>query len=186
MVNTHDKNLPRILLIGDSHVEAYFPVVLENLKSLAYCCKFTTSRSLGDPILIDQLHLIFKQFNFDVICFNNGLHGYGFTEKQYGKYIPAVYRMLKKHSNKAIVWVNTTGTREKGHLDLHTAFNERVIARNKLVADFSNAKEIPLIDSYDLSEKHPEFYSSDGVHFNQEGIKAEAGLITEKIKSLLK
>lgn len=186
MVNTNDKDIPRVLLIGDSHVEAYYQKVADGLQSLAYCCKFTSSKSLGDPVLIDQLNLIFKQYDFDVICFNNGLHGGAYSEKQYGKFVPLVYDLLKKHSRKAIIWINTTATRNPEHLDEFTKFNNQVIARNKIVSDFTGAIAIPLLDSYLISASHADYYSKDGVHFNQAGINAEANMIIDKVKTFLK
>jgi len=186
MVNTNDKDLPRILLIGDSHVEAYYQSVAADLKTIAYCCKFTTSKSLGDPILIDQLELIFKQYDFDVICFNNGLHGGAYSEEQYGKFVPVVYDLLKKHCRKEVIWVNTTAARKGDDLKEFTDFNDQVILRNKIISDFTRANEIPLLDSYTISFNHVDFYAEDGIHFNQAGIKSEASMISEKVKQILK
>jgi hypothetical protein len=186
MVNTNDSDLPRILLIGDSHVEAYYRSVADELKPVAYCCKFTTSRSLGDPILIDQLELIFKQFDFDVICFNNGLHGSAYSAEEYGTYLPAVFDLLKKHSRKSLLWINTTASRKSGNSKEFTPFNDQVIIRNKLVSEFTGRHGIPLIDFNSLSLNHPEYYSEDGIHFNQAGIAAEAHLIEEKVREALK
>ena len=52
MVSVNNHDLPRVLIIGDSHVERYYPLVAARLQDKAYCSKFTTSRSLGDPALI--------------------------------------------------------------------------------------------------------------------------------------
>jgi hypothetical protein len=186
MINTNDSNLPRVLLIGDSHVEAYYPIVADALKMAANCCKFTTSRSLGDPVLIDQLELVFQQYDFDVICFNNGLHGDAYGGEEYGRYIPVVYDLLERHCSKSLVWINTTASRKRENPKEFTAFNAKVIVRNKLVSDFTAKHKIPLIDFNSLSVSHPEYYSEDGIHFNQDGIKAEAGLIAEKVRALLK
>jgi hypothetical protein len=186
MINTNDRDLPRVLLIGDSHVEAYYQTVAEELKPVAYCCKFTTSRSLGDPILIDQLELIFKQYEFDVICFNNGLHGSAYSNEEYGSYLPVAYDLLKKHSHKSLIWVNTTASRKGDIPEEFTPFNDKVVIRNKLVGEFTSKNRIPLLNFNSLSLKHPEYYSEDGTHFNQTGIKAEAHLIAEKVREALK
>ena len=96
MVSTSKNELPRVLIIGDSQVERYYPIVAEKLGNLVYCCKFTTSRSLGDPAFLEQLKVLFFCYRFDVISFNNGLHGPGYSEEQYSKYIPVVYKLLKR------------------------------------------------------------------------------------------
>jgi hypothetical protein len=186
MVNTNDKQLPRVLIIGDSHVEGYFKFIDENLKSIANCCRFTTSKSLGDPILIDQLELFFKQYDFDIICFNNGLHGKTYSIEEYGKYIPIVYEHLKDHSKKAIIWVNTTATRKPGNLNELSECNDQVLERNKLVADFANTHGILQVDFYSLSINNLDYYVADGTRFNQNGQKAEASLICQQVSQILK
>jgi len=171
MINTNDTLHPRILIVGDSHVEAYYPFIQDRLQRLANCCKFTTSKSMGDPIFIDQLELIFKQYEFDLICFNNGLHGGGYTTDEYTSYIPVVYALLKKHSKSGVIWVNTTAFRKTGTLDEFSAFNNEVVKRNQRVYDFTKAHKINLIDSYTMSVDHLDYYLNDGIHFNQEGQK---------------
>ena len=68
---------------SDSHVKASYSLVAKNLGTKASTSKFTTSRCLGDPFYLDHLELVLKQFRFDVISFNNGLHGRGYSEEQY-------------------------------------------------------------------------------------------------------
>ena len=92
MVATNKHDLPRVLIIGDSHVERYYQPVTNKLNKIAYCSKFTTSRSLGDPALIAQLKALFFSYKFDVITFNNGLHGVEYSDEQYNSYIPVVYK----------------------------------------------------------------------------------------------
>ena len=94
MVSVNKMDLPKVLIIGDSHVERYYPVVAGKLLDKAYCSKFTTSRSLGDPALIEQLKTIFFSYKFDAICFNNGLHGIEYTDEEYSNYIPLVYKLF--------------------------------------------------------------------------------------------
>src|ERR1700694_3945076 len=52
-VNHTDK--ASILLIGDSITEAYSSVVEEELKDVAYIARLTTSKSLGDPGLLQEI-----------------------------------------------------------------------------------------------------------------------------------
>lgn len=186
VVSTQRYDLPRVLIIGDSHVEGYYQRVEEQLRSKAYCSKFTTSRSLGDPILMNQLEGVLSSFTFDVICFNNGLHGAGFTDKQYSSYIPKVYKLFKKNNPKIkIVWVNTTVRRVPNDLMNFVPLNATVLTRNKAVEDFAKTKNIPVVDSYTLSNEHPDYFLSDGVHFNEKGILEEAkGVVAEIQKAL--
>jgi len=186
MVSTNKHDLPRVLIIGDSHVEGYYQGVAEKLGNKVYCCKFTTSRSLGDPALIEQLKALFFSYRFDVICFNNGLHGVAYTDEQYNHYLPVVYRLFKKENpGLKLIWVNTTARRVGNNLSEFDKYNVAVINRNKAVEEFARLKNIPLIDYYSISVNHPDYYKNDGIHFNITGVEEEANLVATEILKVL-
>jgi hypothetical protein len=182
MVSVNNLDLPRVLIIGDSHVERYYPLVAERLHDKAYCSKFTTSRSLGDPAMIEQLKTVFFSFKFDIISFNNGLHGAEYSVEQYSRYIPEVYKLfIENNTGVRLIWVNTTGSRDSENISAFNEFNKEVINRNKAVENFTRANSIPLIDLYSLSNSHPEYYETDGIHFNKEGVEEEARYVSDEI-----
>jgi hypothetical protein len=186
MVATNNHNLPRVLIMGDSHVERYYQGVNSKMGNKALCCKFTTSRSLGDPSLIAQLKALFFSYKFDVICFNNGLHGTDYTDEQYSKDIPAVYKLFKKQNrNVKIIWVNTTARRVGHQLNDFDKLNDGVINRNKAVAEFTASKGIPLVDFYTPSFKNIDFYDTDGIHFSKKGVEEQARLIAVELERAL-
>src|SRR5450756_2452629 len=80
--NSNDHDLPRVLLIGDSITRGYGKQVEANLKGKAYVGRLATSKSLGDPALLDEVALVLRQIKFDVIHFNNGMHGHAYTEEE--------------------------------------------------------------------------------------------------------
>jgi hypothetical protein len=186
IVSTRKHDLPRVLIIGDSHVERYYQVVAGKLNKKVYCCKFTTSRSLGDPALIAQLKALFFSYKFDVISFNNGLHGVDYSDDQYNSFIPVIYKLFKK-SNPGfkLIWVNTTARRVGGNLNEFDQYNSGVINRNKLVEKFTRAKNIPLVDFYLPSVNHPEYYENDGIHFNKTGVEEQAKVLSSEILHVL-
>src|SRR5438309_134160 len=67
--------LPRVLLVGDSITRGYGPAVERNLKGKAYVARLATSKSVGDPGLLAEVSLVLGQYRFDLVHFNNGLHG---------------------------------------------------------------------------------------------------------------
>ena len=81
--HTNDDKLPRVLLIGNSITRGYYPKVEKLLKGKAYVARLTTSKSLGDPALIQEINLIMSYGKFDLVHFNNGLHGWEYTEDEY-------------------------------------------------------------------------------------------------------
>jgi hypothetical protein len=185
VVGTDKTNLPKVLLIGDSHVERYYPVVSEKLKDVVYCSKFTTSRSLGDPVYVEQLKLLFLQFSFDIIFINNGLHGGGYKIEEYKRDIPFVYHLLQNHCRKTIVWVNTTAWRVKEEPDKFKN-TLKINERNEFVNEFTKSNNIPLIDFYSISVANKDYYCPDYLHFNSTGVNAQSDLICSKIKEIIK
>ena len=82
-VTDADKNdLPRVLLVGDSTTRGYFADVEKRLAGKAYCARLMTSKCVSDPSFADEVQLLLKHYKFAVIHFNNGLHGWGYTEPQ--------------------------------------------------------------------------------------------------------
>lgn len=96
---------PRVLLIGDSITRGYYKAVEDQLKGKAVVCRQATSKSLGDPGLLDEVKLVLGQAKFDVVHFNNGMHGWGYTEQEYANAVPelvAVIRTGGKELQKAL------------------------------------------------------------------------------------
>src|ERR1700733_12110149 len=85
---TANPALPNVLLIGDSITRAYYPAVAKNLDGNANCYYFATSASIGDERLPHQLAEYYKMIgvSFDVVHFNNGMHGWGYSEGEYAQY----------------------------------------------------------------------------------------------------
>lgn len=183
IVNRPDTGaLPSILIIGDSHVERYQPVVAEQLKGRYYVSKITSSKSMGDPYFLKMLEAILNTNKFDFISFNNGLHGVKYSIEEYRKDIPKVYKILKKNNPDAkLLWVTTTARRIKDNLDSYDEYNNGVNDRNNAVIEFCNKKRIQLIDFSTLSKMNKDFYMNDGIHFNEKGVKAQAQLIINAV-----
>ena len=72
--NQTDK--PHVLLLGNSITRGYHPKVEKLLEGKAYVGRLSGSKSVGDPALLDEVAAILKHNHFDVIHFNNGLHGF--------------------------------------------------------------------------------------------------------------
>jgi len=181
--STPEQNLPNVLLIGDSHVERYYPVVTNLLKDKAAVSKITTSLSMGDPTFIPQLKGLLAANTFDYIFFNNGLHGVLFSPTEYAADISKVYKLLTKN-NPAVkfVWANTTARRVPNKLDSFDAYHADVIERNKYVSAFCSKKGITVLDFFSLTVNDTTLFTKDGIHVNELGVAAQAKLIAEAVK----
>jgi lysophospholipase L1-like esterase len=172
-----------VLLIGDSHVERYYPVVTNLLKDKAVVSKITTSLSMGDATFLPQLAGLLAEHKFDYIFFNNGLHGVLFTPSEYAADISKVYKLLTKNNPSVkFVWANTTARRVPNKLDSFDAYHTDVIERNKHVSDFCNNKGITVLDFFGLTVNDKSLFTGDGIHVNELGVAAQAKLIAEVVK----
>lgn len=180
------KGLPRVLLVGDSIARGYGRQVEASLKGKAYVARMATSKSVGDPALLAEISLILGQYRFDVIHFNNGLHGFGYTEDDYRRAFPGFLEALKRGSpGSRLIWATTTPVRLRDQLDRLDPRTYRVQARNAIAARFVEAEKIPVDDLFALMDGHPEFHDRDGIHFNEKGTTAQASQVAERIRALL-
>ncbi len=186
-VTDADKDdLPRALLVGDSITRGYFGETEKHLAGKAYCARLTTSKCVSDPSFNDDLQLLLKQYKFSVIHFNNGLHGWGYSEDQYRDGLAKTVAAVKKHAADArFVWATTTPVREKSDLQKFGDRTERVRARNRIAADIMKQHGIPTNDLFNLVEEHPDWYSTDGVHFNAKGKEAHARQVAQSVLECL-
>src|SRR5882672_9475335 len=96
-----ETNLPRVLLIGDSIAREYYPEVEKRLAGKAFVARLTTSRFAADPVLLKEIELVLDQEKFDVIQFNNGMHGWQHSEAEYEKALPKSIKTIRVHAPKA-------------------------------------------------------------------------------------
>jgi hypothetical protein len=180
------KDQPRVLLIGDSITRAYYKTVEDKLKGKAIVCRLATSKSLGDPSLLDEVKLVLAQAKFDVVHFNNGMHGWGYTEEEYAKAIPDLVAAIRKGTPDAkLIWASTTPVRVAGKVDQFDPKTDRVKARNKAVADLMAKEKILTNDLFALMIEKPDWFSNDGVHLNAKGSAAMGDQVAAEVLKLL-
>jgi hypothetical protein len=182
-VTDADKDdLPRVLLIGDSITRGYFGEVEKHLAGKAYCARLTTSKCVSDPFFPDEVQLLLKQYPFAVIHFNNGLHGWGYSEEQYRDGLLRLMETFKKHGADAkLIWATTTPVRDRDNLQKVSERTERVKARNRIAAEIMKERGIPTNDLFGLVEQYPDWHSGDGVHFNGKGKLAQGVAVAESV-----
>lgn len=185
--NVNKKDLPQVLLLGDSITQAYYKDVAADLKGKAYVGYLTSSLSVGDPMLPQQIALVLKNYKFDVIHFNNGLHGKGYTEQEYARYFPQFVRTIQANAHGAkLIWTSSTPVRTGKDMSEFSAFTKRVAARNRIAAASVRKAGIPIDDLYAAVLHHPEYYMGvDGTHPNAQGRAAEARDVAASIVKAL-
>ncbi len=186
--HANETNLPRVLLIGDSISRDYYPGVEKRLAGKAYVARLSTSAFISDPVLLRQIEMVLNQYKFDIIHFNNGMHGWQHSEKEFAQGFPKFLKTIQKYApNAKLIWANTTPLKMSPNLpaDNQTqATDERIAARNAIALKFVQAQNIQVDDLSTPMRGHPEFHS-DNVHFNDQGIALQAAQVAALIEPLL-
>ncbi len=185
--HANETNLPRVLLIGDSIVRDYYPEVEKHLAGKAFVARLSTSRFIADPVLTKEIELVLDETKFDVIQFNNGMHGWQHSEAEYRKAFPKLIKTIRAHAPKAkLIWATTTPLRDGKGVAYDTKAeysDERIAARNAIAAEIMTARKIPTDDLNAALRGHPEFHG-DNVHFNNQGIQIQAAQVSAELEKV--
>ena len=184
-------NLPNVLLAGDSITRGYYPDVEKDLSGQANVYLFASSICSGDWRLPVQLHIYFQTMGlrFAVIHFNNGMHGWGYTEAQYAAGLSRMIAALRAGAPQAkLIWATTTpvlhdaanpnGAGQGG------AANARIDARNRLAAAVMTRDHIPTDDLHALMLQHQDLHQGD-VHYTAAGYAVMARQTAASIHAAL-
>lgn len=181
---TPNPALPNVLLVGDSITRAYYNATAAALAGKANCYYFAASTSVGDERLGPQLAEYFKMIGvrFDVVHFNNGMHGWGYTEEEYRQYFPELIAAVRAGAPKAkLVWATITPVRKDKP---GGATNARIDARNAIAEGIVKKQGIPIDDQHALMMPHQNLHADD-VHFTAEGSAMEGRQVAESVEKLL-
>jgi hypothetical protein len=186
--HANETGLPRVLLIGDSIARGYYAEVEKRLAGKAFVARVTTSAFLTDPAILQQIASVLNNNTFEVIHFNNGMHGWQHSENEYQKAFPKFLKAIQMNAPKAkLIWATTTpisGLTNSPPSDPMQASNERIENRNALALKQVQARHIAIDDLNALVKEHPEYYR-DSVHFNSQGIAIQAEQVSARIKAFL-
>src|SRR5258708_4009800 len=160
--HANETNLPRVLLIGDSIARAYYSEVEERLAGKAFVARLATSRFAADAVLLKEIALVLDETKFDVIHFNNGMHGWQHSEADYRKGFPQFLAAIKTHAPPAkLIWATTTPLRDGKAVTYDTQAeysDERVAARNAIAMEIVTEQKIPIDDLNAAGRRHPEYH----------------------------
>lgn len=180
-----DPKLPNVLLIGDSITRNYFPEVTQELSGMANVYLLATSACVGDLRLLDQI----KEFvttegvRFAIVHFNNGMHGWKYSEVEYRDAFPGFLAKIQSTNSKAhLIWASTTPVKADS---ADGATNGRIDARNAIALSYVRAESIVLDDQHSLMMEHQDLYQ-DPVHFNEAGSRIQAHQATEYIRKFIR
>jgi lysophospholipase L1-like esterase len=181
-----DTKLPNVLLLGDSITRNYAPRVVKELERIANVYLMASSTSVGDSRLARQIEEFasMEGVPFQVVHFNNGMHGWGYTEEQYKAAFPSFLSAVKRIAapNGILIWSTTTPVTPSASKG---ATNERIDARNTIADALVMAQDISIDDQHALMLKHQDLHQ-DPIHFNASGSDLQAAQAVKYIRDALK
>lgn len=186
-VTDAEKNeLPRVLLVGDSIARGYYDGVDRELRGRAYCARLTTSKCVCDPTFNDDIEVLLKQYSFSVIHFNNGLHGWGYTEEQYENGLKKTLAFLESRAPKSkLIWATTTPITRTSTLINDGARIPRINGRNTIATKLMSSRNVTINDLHSPVIRNSVWHSADGVHYTAQGKAAQATQVAEIISTYL-
>ena len=102
------------------------------MKKEANAAKLTTSACACDPAFLLELKCVLTQYAFDVIHFNNGLHGMGYTEEQYRTNVDVQKKVSRLWFKNLVSRMESNGF-DINALDVWTAHNQGVSGLNQIL-----------------------------------------------------
>jgi len=163
-----DPKLPNVLLLGDSITRNYFSQVTKDLGGIANVYLLSSSTSVGDARLPRQIaeFAALQGVSFAVVHFNNGLHGWGYSEAQFKSGFPIFLQAVQRLAGSGrLIWTTITPVKAEAS---NGATNSRIDARNQIARAFVEAERIAIDDQHALMAQHAELYQ-DTLHFNMAG-----------------
>lgn len=169
-------DLPRVLLIGDSISRRYRDGVSQRLAGKAMIVNSAGSRCVGDPVLMAETRHALSLYEYDVIHFNNGLHGFAMKDDaDFPGYLREWIAEIRRLQPKAkLVWATITrpldGT--EGRVDVRNALALEVV---------KELGGIAVDDLYSITTADPSLISGDKVHPTPEGAEKLADAVAASI-----
>lgn len=161
-------DLPRVLLVGDSITHNYQSYVRKMLKGVCYVDYVATSFAIDTAIYFDLIKDYAEYNRYDLIHFNNGLHGIHISKNSYKKRLKKMIEMLIKNSK--VILVNSTVIYKQNNEVLDNSWMKRVKERNEAVDELSGEFNLKTDDLFSVSCNIPkDMRYKDGTHYKQNG-----------------
>ena len=178
---TQNADLPRVLLVGDSISRDYQAKVRELLRGVCYVDYFSTSYAIDAKIYHTLVSAFATDSKYDLIHFNNGLHGIHLSKRGYKSHLKKLLAKLEKQSK--LLLATTTVVYRQGNGRLHTAWMKRVKERNAAMQELAMQKGYGVNDLYAVSLSIPKVNRhQDGAHYLPDGYT----LLAEKVALVIR
>jgi hypothetical protein len=179
--NAPNKEIPRVLYIGDSISCATRRVATAKSDNKILFDGFGTSKAVDNPYLMPSVELFAnQQGQRRAVLFNNGLHGWHLEDggEYKAAYESVLNSLIKAFPKTPIVLLLTT------HVS-NVERDQRVVIRNKAVLELAEKYGLGTVDLYSIIKNDPTLIGTDGVHLTKDGYELLANEIVNKVKEIL-
>ena len=175
------KNLPRVLLVGDSICNFYQTDVRERLKGKANVTFWVSSYCVTRPEYKRHLLFALDDAKYDVIHFNNGLHSLKTPIDVWTNALKTTLALIREKQPQAkIVWCTSTPLTDA---DKTAKCRELNAAAAKVVAEFGVSATDDLFALCDLLDRKENWM--DGCHFKPAAVAKQADQVSALVLSAL-
>ena len=171
------KNLPRVLLVGDSICNGYQGEVCRLLNGKMNVSYWISSYCVTSPNYMKFLSLYLDEAKYDVVHFNNGLHSLQTPTEAYAKCVRSAMELIRSKQPQAkIVWCSSTPLKDADKTAKAKELNE---AAAKVVAEIGGIETNDLFALLDPLDREANW--RDVFHHTKETCKKEAKQVADAV-----
>ena len=175
------KDLPRVLLVGDSICNGYQGGVQRLLEGKANVTYWISSYCVTSPRYRKLLGFYLDDAQYEVIHLNNGLHSLDTDGKAWGNALYETLLFIRTRQPKArIIWATSTPTCDSAKTEKVRALNARAARIVEAVGGISTDDLFALCDPLDRGKNW-----RDKVHFKSGAANRQAQQVSEALLKAL-
>lgn len=184
-----DRQKRRVLLIGDSITNGYRHTVNKALQGEFYASVWATSKALDHPDFFSEMEYMWSQnnYSYELVHFNNGLHGWHLSNDEYERLYELVVRhiCIQHPSTTLTLALSTPVCLPDAGAQPDPDRNEVVKQRNRIVLKIAGKYKLAVDDLYSAMWGKNEYRKNDGYHFNEAGMIYQGSVAADFIRSRL-
>jgi lysophospholipase L1-like esterase len=190
------KNIPQILLLGDSIRMSYQPIVIEALQGVANVVG-PTENCQYSLYTLASLERWLKQLGTpDIVHWNNGIHDVGHNPDRSPRQIPLeIYRLILEfilqrlqETDAQIIWATSTPVHpQRPFVNNQWSWtNEEIERYNKAALDLMQSRGVPVNDLHSIVMSDVDRYiCEDMLHLSESGKRKCADAVVTAVRTYL-
>ncbi len=180
-----EKKGRRILLVGDSITRGYYKHLRKIMPKDIYLDRYVTSRALDNPCFLKELKYVLSQGKYEIIHFNNGLHGSMDTEVFKKCYEEIIKMLVRLDESPEIIIAGTTPVVVINHPKEYIDFNKKSVERAMAAEEIAKKYDLLYEDLYNVVDGIDGIREDDSYHYNDKGCELLTEVVAKNLKKVL-